>query len=129
MKLHIRNVAGGLLALTWMGVIYFLSSRPPTDYPPLFWGADKVIHIAVYAVLGVLVAIAVGHARGTNQWSRIWLVTALVTVYGVSDEFHQSFVPGREPSVGDILADAFGGFVAAVVMFRLRTSMVARGAY
>jgi hypothetical protein len=45
------------------------------------------------------------------------LLTILVTAYGVTDEYHQLFVPGRDASGWDILADGLGGFLAAWVLF------------
>ena len=41
------------------------------------------------------------------------LVTLVVTAYGISDEFHQGFVPGRDASTLDALANFIGGLGAA----------------
>lgn len=123
MTLPVHNRVYATLAIVWMGVIYFLSSRPAGDYPPLFYGADKLVHVVVYAVLGLLVAAALGRARAASPWPRVLLVTVIVAAYGVLDEFHQSFVPGREPSIGDVIADATGGFVAAMFFNRIRVGL------
>ena len=63
------------------------------------------MHLALYSVLG-----------GTLQFGRLssnsglahWTVIAIGIIYGVSDEWHQSFVPGRNPSAADLLADTIG---------------------
>ena len=63
------------------------------------------MHLALYSVLG-----------GTLQFGRLnsrsgmahWTLIAIGIIYGVSDEWHQSFVPGRNPSISDLLADAMG---------------------
>jgi VanZ family protein len=47
---------------------------------------------------------------------RIFAATALATLYGVSDEIHQMFVPPRTPDWRDICADAFGALTGAVVV-------------
>jgi len=66
--------------------------------------SDKVVHLGLYAVLGLALAWA-GRESG---WNRPFLLLALGFGYGVLDEWHQSFVPGRDPSFGDLLADGVG---------------------
>ena len=41
----------------------------------------------------------------------------MAVIFSVTDEFHQSFVPGRDASIWDVLADDVGGFLAAVMLF------------
>lgn len=45
------------------------------------------------------------------------MITVSTTLYGISDEYHQSFVPGRDVSALDALADGVGGFLAAQMLF------------
>jgi len=74
---------------------------------------DKVGHLILFAGLGWLTARAVsGHFR---LWrNEIWLACALFCLaYGLTDEYHQSFVPGRTSEAGDVLADFFGGLAGA----------------
>lgn len=98
-----------LPAFAWATVIFMLSSRStvPVD---LDLGLDKVAHFGAYAVLGAFLA------RGQVA-SRlpVALVFALGLAYAASDEWHQSFVPGRSSDAGDWLADAAG--VAAGLAF------------
>jgi VanZ family protein len=101
-----------------MAVIYVLSGMP--DIGPLPAGvSDLTAHFVGYALLGVLVLRAVAGARWSGvSWSaagRAWLISA---IYGVTDEFHQSFVDTRTPSAADWSADAAGAAVAiaAVVL-------------
>lgn len=51
-----------------------------------------------------------------ETWQRIILITALTMLYGISDEYHQSFVPGRDVGALDVLADGVGGFLAVQVL-------------
>ncbi|MDP2955985.1 MAG: VanZ family protein [Longimicrobiales bacterium] len=93
-------------AAAWAGVLFFLSAIPGTHVPPLlFPGEDKVAHLALYAVFGA--ALAWGWARSARE-SSATPVLALGLLYGASDEWHQAFVPGRDPSLGDLLADTAG---------------------
>lgn len=101
-----------------MAVIFGFSGMP--DIGRLPGGvSDLTAHFAGYGLLGALVVRAVGGARWAgvtpSAAARAWLISA---AYGVSDEFHQSFVPGRSPNVIDWVADAAGAAVAisAVVL-------------
>jgi VanZ family protein len=93
-----------------MALIWFLSSRAITTIPfPLFPHADKLIHFIEFAILGALMTKGLG--------TRLWLAAfTLSCLYGVVDEFHQSFVPGRSCSVGDVLSDFSGIFVACLYL-------------
>ncbi len=90
-------------ALGWMGVLWYLSAQPATGAGlPHPW--DKAAHFAAYALLGFL------WRRGLGRFRPAFLLSAL---YGVVDEGHQSFVPGREVSFGDLLADFLGAYLGA----------------
>ena len=91
-----------LPAIAWAALIFALSSRPrlPVDLEP---GTDKIAHFLAYAVLGVLLA----RAREAEGFGFGWAL-ALGLAYAASDEWHQSFVPGRATELGDWIADALG---------------------
>ena len=96
-----------------MGLLFFFSSLPSTPAPPLFPHADKLSHAVAFGILGALLAYArLPYRLGTIN--RLVLATLLVAAYGVSDEFHQSFVEGRDASGWDALADGIGGLLAAI---------------
>ncbi len=114
-----------ILALTWMGVIYLASSQAAITAPPLFPGMDKIMHMGTYAVLGLLYLLSIKDWRRRLTWKTVALITLGTTLYGISDEYHQSFVPGRYPDVADVIADGMGGFLAA---FSARYFMGGKGA-
>jgi VanZ family protein len=99
-----------------MGLIFFFSSLPDPGGPP--GGiSDKVAHVLIYAALGAsLVRALAGGRIPAMTLNRILLAAVLGTLYGVSDEIHQHFVPPRTPEVLDVVADAIGAFVGAIVM-------------
>ena len=108
------------LAIAWAGLIFYLSSQPGIDTPLLFPGQDKLFHLIAYAVLGFFVMGSVRpSASGHHTRQQIWLVVLLVMFYGISDEIHQYFVPGRSSEVLDALADALGGLLGVWVMVYL----------
>ena len=97
-------------------LIFFLSSQPSLPAVSFFSGADLLLHAVFYAILCVFLARSFMDPQNRN-WNRVILLTILVTAYGVTDEYHQSFVPGRSASIWDVLADDVGGFLAAVMLF------------
>jgi VanZ family protein len=107
-----RRIVLWTLPLAYMGYIFYLSSEsnPLPALTALVW--DKALHATGYAALGVLL----GGALAGEGWSRkaIWLSSALLaSAYGASDEFHQSFVVGRDADVHDWIADSLGAIVGA----------------
>ena len=88
----------------WAALLYWFSAQPALPGPPLPI-SDKVLHFAAYFVLGAALAWAGRNARGRSL--HVALITAGV-LYALSDEWHQSFVPGRDPSAGDFVADVVG---------------------
>jgi VanZ family protein len=82
-------------------------SSPPRIGPDV---SDKLLHLVVYAGLGVVLV----RAR-SRAWRRP--VTARLALYGASDEFHQSFVPGRDVEALDVVADAAGSTLAALALW------------
>jgi VanZ family protein len=110
-----------------MALIFGASSR--TDPGPMPEGlSDKTVHSAVYAVLALLIlrALASGRLDGIT-WPRILTAVALTTLYGISDELHQRFVPGRSPDVLDVAADAVGACGAAALAGVVRVVRRGRG--
>ncbi len=106
-----------VLIVTWAALIYYLSDQPGLDIPLAFPLQDKLMHLLAYGILGFL---ALGTQRPRASGYRVqdyWKITALTILYGVLDEFHQSFVPGRDADVLDVLADASGGLLGAGVLF------------
>lgn len=86
------------------GLIVIASSRSAVEGPKIEH-FDKVVHFSVYGLLGTLVVRAWGRPRA------IWAVVA-VSAFGVSDELHQYFTPGRSMEFADWVADTAGAVVA-----------------
>jgi VanZ family protein len=99
-----------------MAVIFVLSSLPGVDSGSgrLQFGITKFGHLAVYFVLGALIDRAIGIRPVRRQ---AWWVMVLLVSYAITDEIHQSFVPGRTPLLVDLVIDAAGG-LAGIVAWR-----------
>jgi VanZ family protein len=103
-------------AIAWAVLIFVSSSIPSANLPNLnIFGAgtDKVIHFCIYAFFAGLAYRAFRYQKKWAFISRhaLLLTVTAVIVYGTSDEFHQVFVPGREPDVFDLAADTAGALV------------------
>jgi len=98
-------------ALGMMLIIFLFSSQPSDSLPDFDW-ADRIIkkggHIFGYGLL----ALSYWYAFAWTG-SRRWLAWLLVFLYACTDEFHQSFVPGRFPSIWDVLIfDNLGAMIS-----------------
>lgn len=109
------KAASWLLVGAYMGMIFMISHMPMIPIEPKFPHQDKVFHFFCY--FGLAFAAAHAAAHGTMR-RRFWLAFSLSALYGVSDEFHQSFVPGREASIGDWLADASGAWIGTYLFLK-----------
>jgi VanZ family protein len=109
-KLIVQAALRWLAVAVWMGAIFTLSAIPSLASPfePLYdFIARKLVHVAEYGVLTILLFNALRiHIRRSPD---AWLIAAIVAVlYAFSDEWHQTFVPGREGSLRDVSIDALG---------------------
>jgi hypothetical protein len=107
-----RTVCAVLLAL-WCAATYVLSSKSdPEEFVGVHVGLnDKVEHGIEYATGGFLAAGAFGF---TGDRRRIAASVLFCGLWGASDEWHQSFVPGRDSSVADLAADVIGATIGSL---------------
>jgi VanZ family protein len=109
-----RRAVHWMPALVWAALIFAVSSIGKLPDPPTGI-TDKHAHVTVYGVLAALIvwALTAATLRRTT-WRTAAVAVVLATLYGVTDEWHQSFVPGRSVSGLDLIADALGATLAAV---------------
>ena len=76
----------------------------------------KAAHIFIYFILGILMFNVVKDFPLSKK--RVVLLSILlVLLYAVTDEFHQSFVPGRSAELRDVLIDTTAGVVGAMIYY------------
>ncbi len=104
-----------LPAAGWALTIFILSAQPRLPKPPGSL-SDKDAHAVAYGVLAAacLFGLAQGRLRAVTA-GRAMLAAILAAVYGLTDEWHQSFVPGRDADVYDLVADAVGASAVAAL--------------
>ena len=107
-----------VLPLVGMMTTLFVLSHQPGDTLPLpaVVNLDKLLHLLAYTALGLSFLLALQPAWRARRPRAAAVCTVLFCLaYGLSDEFHQSFVPGRCPGVDDLLADTLGGLLAGTI--------------
>jgi VanZ family protein len=109
-----------LPALLWMAWIFYWSGQSVTPAPSTL--LSKLAHVLAYAVLALLLVVAL-----VPRPRRAVLAWAIASAYGVSDEVHQGFTPGRHPSVADALLDCAAARAALLVLQGLLRLARARG--
>jgi VanZ family protein len=116
---HLTHKLFLLAAISWAGLIYLLSDQPGMDVIPLFPGQDKVFHAIVFGVLGFLVLGAMHTGANGYSPTQVWTAVVLTAIYGMLDEFHQRFVPGRTADTWDVVADTSGAMLGIYVLYAL----------
>jgi VanZ family protein len=103
-------------------LIWILSSQSTLPITQGFIGMDKLLHFTAYAA----VAAAGGLWFSIESWIKhplrnFLICVAIACIYGAVDEYHQSFVPGRDSDIWDWVADTLGGMTgAAAIMLFMR---------
>ncbi|MEQ1559134.1 MAG: VanZ family protein [Methyloglobulus sp.] len=107
----------GMTLLLYCALIFWLSSQSFLPTPHLFPFEDKIHHFGAYFMMGILAW------RNFSHYLKSPVLLAIVSLvfcslYGVSDEWHQSFVPGRACDILDWVADSTGAGVAVLLLTR-----------
>lgn len=102
-QLYRRWIWPVLLAIT----IFNASGQSAVAAPDIV-SIDKVGHFGVFGLLGVLIA-------RTQPPARWWWGIVLASLYGITDEWRQSFTPGRSVEFADWIADTLGAVLAVTL--------------
>ena len=90
-----------------VATMFIASSRSQVAAPNIV-DFDKFAHFAIYGLLTTLVA------RAGFPGRRAWWAVLIVSLFGLADEWHQSFTPGREVELLDWVADTLGAITAVI---------------
>ncbi len=104
------------LLILYCSLIYWLSAQSSLPAPMLFSHQDKVIHMGAYFVMGLIAW------RFFNDYFSKAAVVSIISLgycslYGFLDEWHQSFVPGRDADALDWMADTAGASIAMLFIY------------
>lgn len=110
-----------LLVALYCLIIFVQSAFPTPGDLPGFPGIDKLAHLLIYFLLGLLFARAYGLSLPAPTARSLFLLAWFSAIlYGASDEVHQSFVAARSADPLDWLADIAGGGLGAALYLRLK---------
>jgi VanZ family protein len=114
-----------------MTAIFYQSHQPGDSFSlPRIAHIDKLLHMLVYTALGLAFLFALSPSwRHRRPFLAAVSVVLFCLLFGITDEFHQSFIPGRFPSGGDVVADTLGGVLAVLIGWgwhHLRAGRIAR---
>lgn len=119
MQMKKRTWLAGIGLVTYSGFIFYLSSIPGSSIGSLPF-SDKTIHFFLYFGLGSILAYFLKNLKPDLFWVSIGTTTFFFSLfYGLSDEIHQLFVPGRLFDMADLLADTIGGVSGGLLIIFL----------
>ena len=105
-----------LPVLLYVATIFFVSAQPNLAPPFGFTKADKVMHMLEYGGLGFLLSRANRATARVKLALRVALTVFVIgAAIGACDEFFQSFIPGRDATIADWVADITGLLFAQLV--------------
>lgn len=108
-------------AVVWMSVLFYLSSLSDPAPGDLSMIPDWISHPVAYAILAFLFCRALAAGRPLVLGHAL-VAVALATAYGITDEWHQSFVARRDASTVDVVKDLAGAIVGSAAYIRLGPS-------
>lgn len=123
-----KNFILTLPVIVYCTLIFIQSSYPSPPGIPQFEFSDKILHMAGYALLGILTARALFNGnwgfKNPESNRRLLIIIAILfsTLYGLSDEIHQSFVAARCGDIFDVAADAAGSAIGVLFFVKCRRS-------
>jgi hypothetical protein len=100
-----------LPAILIMAAIFLASSTPSDDLPG-FGILDTIVKKGGHMTGYFLLALAYLRAQNSKNKKAAFLALGLSLLYALSDEFHQTFVQGRNPALTDVLIDMVGASLA-----------------
>ncbi len=106
-----------LAAALWGGFLFLVTSWPnPPAVEAGTFPLDKATHFLLYGVEGFLLYRAIGWKRRPGfALSRVLAITGVMAVWGMLDELHQKWIPGRMMDSADLVADVSGATVGAAL--------------
>ncbi|MCC6386290.1 MAG: VanZ family protein [Dehalococcoidia bacterium] len=110
-----------LPVLAWAGLIFLFSSLSEPPGASSSELRSDIAHTTEYFVLAVLLLPALRRTwPSVRRRDMAWIAWSLCLAYAISDEFHQSLVPGRDSSIFDVGFDAAGAALGTFAAVRFR---------
>ncbi len=114
-----QKIGYWLPTVIWAIVIFSFSSGSTPTTSQIYWQdfiIKKSAHVFVYSILSLLVYRSLKHTTHFPRPYLLLFALALTVLYAISDEFHQSFIPGRDARFRDIMIDTIGSALALFLL-------------
>ena len=107
------------LVIYW--IFLFIATSLPATHVPSFAVGDKIKHFGAFFGLSILLSLTLIYQNKVLLFKKYFVVSALAisSIYGLVDEIHQSFIPGRNSEFLDWLADSLGAAAGVFIIFYL----------
>jgi VanZ family protein len=106
-----------MLLVVYSMVIFIFSSRPEVGVEQYFYGQDKVMHFVIYGIHTFLCLLTLCDKILLLKFIQYFLALILSVSYGIFNEIYQYFIPEREFSFGDILANSLGIITFLILVY------------
>jgi len=119
-----KKIKYWLPAVIWASLIYYMSSRSSIQTVDVYWQdflIKKIAHFTEYFIFTVLVYRALSNTTNFSKKKSLVLSFVITVIYAALDEFHQSFIPGREPKIRDVVIDSIGSISAILCLSRIKS--------
>ena len=120
-----RFIKYWLPVFIWLIIIFAFSNNPTVRASEIHWrdfSVKKSAHVIIYAILSTLIYRAL-KSNNVEMKKTGYISVFLASFYGITDEFHQSFTPGRDPTFRDIIFDTIGATLAIYFIWKLLPKM------
>ncbi len=117
--MNVSGIGWSATAICWMGLIFYLSSLSGQEVSQPFHlkPIPLIGHVVLFSGLAAFLQLAI---RGWNfEINLRWVIAVAMvsSLFGISDEYHQSFVTGRHASIADASIDSISSTVTATLMW------------
>jgi VanZ family protein len=114
-----NKILDSTFLLAYCLLVYWLSDQPSLHGPQWFPHQDKLYHAGIYSIMALLAWRSFRHWIGHPIILAISAI-AFCSLYGIHDEWHQSFVEGRTADLADWIADTAGAAATIFLFYKLR---------
>lgn len=119
MTKYYRTLLYWLPTVIWGLVIFSFSATHAivvSNVKPVDFFVHKIAHFSEYFILSALIYRSLRGTTKIRGYNLLLMTLTLTVLYAVTDEFHQSFIPGREPRIRDVIIDSGGSLVALAIL-------------
>ena len=121
-----RKIFFGIWLTIYSIMIFIFSSQPEIGVEQYFYGQDKVMHFVIYGMHTFLCLLTLSDRISLLKFIQYFWALILSVSYGIFNEIYQYFIPEREFSFGDIIANSLGVITFLILIYVFNVTFCAR---